>query len=121
VPGRDQAPQADGRASDAGPDRLDLDGVPRDAFDLVEFTDEELTQLALDADPFDPFDPEVHPFDGDRRGSLPLLPEWYMPAPGVARGRTRTAVLLALAVALVTINVGGFCVTYGVPEFVWKW
>jgi hypothetical protein len=37
--------------------------IARDAFDLVEFTDEELTELALDADPFDPFDPDVEPID----------------------------------------------------------
>jgi hypothetical protein len=43
-------------------DEID-DTIPRDAFDLVEFTDEELTELALDADPFDPFDPDVEPID----------------------------------------------------------
>lgn len=35
----------------------------RDAFDRVTFTDEELTELALDAPSFDPFDPEVEPFE----------------------------------------------------------
>ncbi|MCB0968372.1 MAG: hypothetical protein KDB37_16185 [Ilumatobacter sp.] len=40
------------------------DGVDeRDAFDRVTFTDEELTELALDASPFDPFDPDVEPFE----------------------------------------------------------
>lgn len=35
----------------------------RDAFDRVTFTDEELTELALDAKAFDPFDPDVEPFE----------------------------------------------------------
>jgi hypothetical protein len=44
-----------------------------------------------------------------------------MPAPGVHRNRSRSrdAVMLAFAASLVVINVGGFCVTYGFPEFVW--
>ena len=41
----------------------DVDDVDdRDAFDRVTFTDEELTELALDARSFDPFDPDVEPF-----------------------------------------------------------
>jgi hypothetical protein len=83
-----------------------------------EISDEELTALALAADP----DPEVPddavPFD-DRPAAFPLLPEWYMPAPGIRRSRGRAAVMLTFAVALVVINIGGFCVTYGIPEFVW--
>ena len=30
-------------------------------------------------------------------------------------------VFFGLAASLVVITVGGFCVTYGVPEFVWDW
>jgi hypothetical protein len=43
------------------------DTIGRDAFDLVEFTDEELTELALDADPFDPFDPDVESIEALRK------------------------------------------------------
>jgi hypothetical protein len=56
VPGRDDGRAELGHAYDT--ENID-DTIGRDAFDLVEFTDEELTELALEADPFDPFDPEV--------------------------------------------------------------
>ena len=47
-----------------------------------QFTDDELTALALAADPGAPVDPDAVPLasflepDGDR-----LLPQWYMPSP----------------------------------------
>ena len=65
VPGRDEWT----RRSWADAYRTDDmdDTIGRDAFDLVEFTDEELTELALDADPFDPFDPEVESIDVVRK------------------------------------------------------
>jgi hypothetical protein len=96
------------------------DELDRDAFDSVEFSDDELAQLALDADPFDPFDPELEPFGGKDATEFPVLPAWYMPAPGIVRSRPRAAVMFGFAVALVVINIGGFCVTWGFPEFVWK-
>jgi hypothetical protein len=98
-----------------------FDTVEVDPFDTVEFSDEELTRLALEARPFDPFDPDVEPFDGVDPHTFPLLPAWYMPAPGITRSKPRAAVMLGFAAALVVINIGGFCVTWGVPEFVWKW
>lgn len=53
-----------GRASVGEPPAVEADDVDeRDAFDRVTFTDEELTELALDATTFDPFDPEVEPFE----------------------------------------------------------
>ncbi len=102
---------------DALPDFVD---VPPDPFDEVEFTDEELTELALDAEPFDPFDPDVEQFGDHDPNRFPLLPQWYMPAPGITRSKGRAAVMFGFAIALVVINVGGFCVTWGWPEFVWK-
>ena len=91
-----------------------------DPFDAVEFTDEELTALALDAEPFDPFGDDVERFGDDDPAKFPLLPQWYMPAPGLTRSRGRAAVMLGWALALIVVNVGGFCVTWGWPEFVWK-
>lgn len=53
-----------GRVSAGEPPATDADDIDdRDAFDRVTFTDDELTELALDATAFDPFDPEVEPFD----------------------------------------------------------
>lgn len=88
--------------------------------DGATFTDDELAAMALEAEWFDPFGPEVEQFGGPDPTRFPLLPEWYMPAPGIARSRSRAAVMFAFAVALVVINVGGFCVTWGWPDFVWK-
>ena len=113
VPGFDVRPD--------GPDEFDdFDELDRDAFDTVTFTDEELTELALDAKPFDPFDDDVEQFGDDDPAKFRLLPEWYMPAPGITRSKGRAAVMLGLALSFAVISVGGFCVTWGWPEFVWK-
>lgn len=85
-----------------------------------EITDDELTALALAADPDTPVPDDAVPFEGTDPATFALLPQWYMPAPGIRRGRGRAAVMLAFAVSLVVINIAGFCVTFGVPEFVWK-
>ena len=99
----------------------DPEDVPRDDFDAVTFTDEELEELALAARPFDPFDRDVEPFGGaDQHRAIGLLPDWYMPAPSLRRRRNQTFVFAGFAIALLAGNVGGFCVTYGFPEFVWN-
>jgi hypothetical protein len=89
----------------------------------LEISDDELAAFAMAADPDAPVPDDAVPF-GDRDPStFPLLPDWYMPAPrghrNRGRSRSRDAVMLVLAASLVVINVGGFCVTYGFPEFVW--
>ena len=86
--------------------------------DQIEIDDEELTELALAADPDAPIPDDAVPF-GDDPATFALLPQWYMPAPGIRRSRGRAAVMIGFAVSLVIINIGGFCVTFGVPEFVW--
>lgn len=85
----------------------------------AEISDEELTALALAADPDAPIDADAVPFGDTDPTAFPLLPEWYMPAPGLRRSRGRAAVMLGFAISLVVINIGGFCVTYGIPDFVW--
>lgn len=96
-------------------------GVPEqpDETDEPEISEEELTALALAADPDAPVPDDAVPFGDHDPATFPLLPAWYMPAPGIRRSRGRAAVMLGFAVSLVVINIGGFCVTYGVPEFVW--
>ncbi len=82
-------------------------------------SDEELTALALAADPDPVLADDAVPFvSGDQPAGL--LPEWYMPAPSPRRSRPRTVVLAGVAIALFVINVGGVCVTYGFPDPVWK-
>lgn len=80
-------------------------------------TDEELTALALAADPDAPLDDDaVSIWDLDPDRADPLLPEWYMPAAsgGVAAGpgwRRRVAILVI--VSFLAINAAGLCSTYG--------
>ena len=84
------------------------------------FTDDELAALALAADP-DPVIPgDAVPFTPGGDLGPSLLPEWYMPAPSLRRSRSKTVVLAGVAIALFAINVGGVCVTYGIPDPVWK-
>lgn len=83
-------------------------------------SDEELTALALAADPNTPFDADAVPFSSSDDLGPALLPEWYMPAPSLRRSTPRTVVLASVAIAMFVINVGGVCVTYGIPDPVWK-
>lgn len=83
------------------------------------FTDAELTALALSADPDAPIDHDAVPFVSDDLGPA-LLPEWYMPATSLRRSTPQAIVLASVAVALFVINVAGVCVTYGIPDPVWK-
>lgn len=80
---------------------------------MTPFTEEELTELALGADP----DPEIPagsvPFD--LGGNAGLLPSWYMPAPVRADG-WRGRVIGIVILLVLGINVLGLCVTYGFPE-----
>lgn len=85
-----------------------------------EFTDDELAALALAADPDTVVADDAVPFTSPDDPVPGLLPEWYMPAPGRGRSRSRTVVLTGVAIALFVINVGGVCVTYGLPDPVWK-
>ena len=77
-------------------------------------TDDELTALALAADPDTPVAADAVPFVSDRGGG-DLLPEWYMPAPGADHlvGGWRRVLIVVLIAAFVLINIAGLCVTYG--------
>jgi hypothetical protein len=85
-----------------------------------EISDEELTRLALAADPDAPIDEDAVPFGDRDPAAFPLLPDWYMPAPSLRRTPWRAVALLGIAATLVIGTIGGFCVTYGIPEFVWN-
>ena len=83
--------------------------------------DDELARLALSAEAHDPFADDVAPFDDPADDAGPaLLPEWYMPAPSARLGRGRRLGLVGIAIGMMMINIGGFCTTYGFPEFVWN-
>ncbi len=83
------------------------------AMETGELSLEELTELALAADPDLPFDLDAEPMAfGQADG---LLPSWYMPAPARSTPwRSRTMGILILAI--IGVNAMGLCVTYGFPE-----
>ena len=80
-------------------------------------TDDELTALALAADPDAHLDDDALSFwDLAPEESEELLPAWYMPPP-MARSRLlhgwrRTVVFLVIA-SFLLINAYGLCSTYG--------
>lgn len=94
--------------------------MPDDVTDGERITDEELTALALAADPDAPIPTDAVPFDSSTGAAVGLLPSWYMPAPSLRRSRKRTVVFAGIVFSLLVINVMGLCVTYGVPDPVWK-
>jgi hypothetical protein len=88
-------------------------------------SDEELTVLALAADPDLEVDADAVSFwsvAGPEAGRAPedqLLPEWYMPpmtGRRLVRGWRRRVVLLVIA-AFLTIDAYGLCSTYGWVSF----
>jgi len=86
----------------------------------VQISDEELTALALAADPDAEVGADAVPFDLGDVGSPPGLPGWYMPVPqGLPRPLRgwRRAVGLVVVGSFVLINAYGLCSTYGVVAF----
>jgi hypothetical protein len=78
-------------------------------------TEEELTALALAADPDGPLDPDAVPLSV-YLAQVPgmMLPQWYMPPATASCGsRWRTPIILAIIVAFVLIEAYGLCSTYG--------
>jgi hypothetical protein len=87
-----------------------------DIEDLPEIDLDELTSLALAADPDAPIPPDAVPFTGALDDDGALLPSWYMPAPGgaVSHGRGwRRVVAISFILAFVVLNAAGLCSTYG--------
>ena len=98
-------------SNDVGNDISELD------LDEFEISDEELTALALAADPDAPIADDAVPVRSPQAEGEPLLPSWYMPVSASrARRDWRAVVAIAIAVGLVLINAFAICVTYGVPE-----
>jgi hypothetical protein len=84
---------------------------------VEQLTDDELTALALAADPdAEVGDDAVSVWDLDASDPEDLLPAWYMPSPSTGRrllhGWRRTVVLLVIA-SFLLINAYGLCSTYG--------
>lgn len=88
-----------------------------DTDEFVEIDLDELTALALAADPDVALPDDAVPFRGSLDdGEGGLLPDWYMPAPGgaVHTGRSwRRVVAVTAIVTFVVLNAAGLCSTYG--------
>ena len=87
-----------------------------DSFFNPDITDQELTELALAADPDEPLPKDAIPI-GTYLSQIPSpLPLWYMP-PVMRSGKGRrwkTPVVLAVVSAFVLIDAMGLCNTYGI-------
>ena len=78
------------------------------------FTEAELTELALAADPDAPMGDDAIPLSVYLGQAGGLLPQWYMPSPMARSGtRWRLPVVLAIVVAFVAIEAFGLCSTFG--------
>jgi hypothetical protein len=102
--------EAGGRSSTAG--------VSREPDPPEDLTDDELTALALAADPDQPLGADAVPIDIYLARKVTALPEWYM-APVMVRcsGRFGRAVILAVVSAFLLIEAFGLCSTYGQIPF----
>jgi len=76
--------------------------------------DEELTALALAADPDQPLDAKAVPLAVYLAQVPAILPGWYMPPATASCGnRWRTPVIVAIVLAFLMIEAWGLCSTYG--------
>jgi hypothetical protein len=79
-------------------------------------TDDELTSLALAADPNTLLGPDAVPWNFGL--GLNPLPEWYMPRPTArGRGRGTRIVVASLVVGFLVIGAFGLCITSGFLQF----
>jgi hypothetical protein len=87
--------------------------APEDSdFDIVG--DDELTALALAADPLAPLNEDAEPWHFGYGFLKNPLPEWYMPMPMASRrGRGTRVVVVSVVVGLVVICAFGLCITSG--------
>ncbi len=79
-----------------------------------EFSDEELTELALSTPYNAAIAPDAVPWSARGDNYRSALPDWYMaPAMGIVHGRRRRVIVAAIISGFVIINGLGLCVTSG--------
>lgn len=85
-----------------------------DASPRETFSDEELTTLALAADPDAVLDPNAVPWNWSYGFGQNLLPEWYMPRPVASRRGVGTRfVVFSIVTGMIVICAFGLCITSG--------
>jgi hypothetical protein len=86
--------------------------------DATPFTDEELTALALAAEPITSLPSDAVAWGGGDTRTPSLLPSWYMPSPSYhLRGRWTRAIVITLIVGFLIIDAFGLCITSGFLSF----
>lgn len=91
-------------------------GAETGGAELMEqgFTEAELTELALAADPDALMGDDAVPLAVYLNQAPGLLPSWYMPSPMTRHGsRWRVPVVLVIVAAFVIIEAFGLCSTFG--------
>ncbi|MGA2293709.1 MAG: hypothetical protein ABSG24_00645 [Acidimicrobiales bacterium] len=77
-------------------------------------SDDELTALALAADPHATLDLDAVPWNGAANSYDSPLPEWYMPrAMAVRHGRATRVTIIVIIAGFLLIDAFGLCVTSG--------
>ncbi len=80
----------------------------------AEFTEAELTELALAADPDAPLAEGAVPLSVYLDQAPGLLPSWYMPSPMARSGKGwRIPVVVVIVASFVIIEAFGLCSTFG--------
>ena len=80
----------------------------------AEVTDEELTELALAADPSAPLADDAVPIGVYLGQPAGLLPQWYMPGPlPRTTSRWRPTIVTVVVATLVAIEAAGLCSVFG--------
>ena len=88
--------------------------APNELSDRPLVSDEELTRLALAADPHAPLTADAQPWDFGAALGAELLPTWYMPrAIATERGRWTKFAVVSVVAGIVFINAFGLCITAG--------
>jgi hypothetical protein len=84
----------------------------------VPFTDDELSALAMAAEPITSLADDAVPWGGGDARTPSLLPNWYMPSPSYhLRGRWTRAIVITLIVGFLVIDAFGLCITSGFLSF----
>jgi hypothetical protein len=80
----------------------------------IEFSDDELTALALASDVDQPLSPDAVPLDLYASQGGGLLPAWYMPPVTARRARHwRVPLVWVVIASFLLIDAFGLCITYG--------
>jgi hypothetical protein len=93
---------------------MDFRPVDFDVSDGAPFSDEELSALALAADPITALAEDAVAWSAVGTEPPGLLPNWYMPVPSYQlRGRLSRAVVITLIAGFLVIDAFGLCITSG--------